>query len=150
MSTEHTPAVPDAVLYLVDTSVWARLPRHAAVRDRLDLAQSRGQIVLAPPIMLEVGFSARDATQWERTMTQLKAFPVLPMDVLTHEVARGLQGALWRAGKVRAAGAVDTLVAALAVQHRAVVLHYDRDYEHLASVAEGLRHEWVAPSGTLD
>lgn len=50
---------------------------------------------------------------------------------------------------MRAAGAIDTLVAALAIEHGATVIHYDADYEHIASVEPRLSHEWVAPRGSL-
>lgn len=60
-----------------------------------------------------------------------------------------VQGALWRGGKVRAAGAVDTLVAALAIERGATVIRYDADDEPVASVEPRLSHEWVAPRGSL-
>lgn len=41
----------------------------------------------------------------------------------------------------------DLLVAATALEHGAVVLHYDRDFDLLAAVA-GLRARWIFPAGT--
>lgn len=52
-------------------------------------------------------------------------------------------------GLHRAAGAFDLLTAAVAEHHRATVLHYDTDFEHIASVT-GQRHQWISPRGSLD
>jgi predicted nucleic acid-binding protein len=106
--------------------------------------------VVATPVALGLGYSARSLSEWETVHRALAAFPVLAPTPATHEVAVGLQRALWAAGKVRAAGAFDTLVAALAVEHGAVVVHYDRDYEHLAGEDPRLRQAWVAPPESLD
>jgi hypothetical protein len=35
------------------------------------------------------------------------------------------------------------------VEHVVTVLHYDRDFEHIAAVCPGFRHEWVAPAGSI-
>ncbi len=78
------------------------------------------------------------------------AFPILAPTSATHTIALGLQRALWGSGRVRAAGAFDTLIAALAVEHDATVLHYDRDYQHLGDAVGELRQEWVAPPGSID
>jgi predicted nucleic acid-binding protein len=42
------------------------------------------------------------------------------------------------------------LVAAVALEHSATVVHYDRDYEHIAGAVPGFRHEWVVPAGLID
>jgi hypothetical protein len=52
-------------------------------------------------------------------------------------------------GLHRAAGAMDLLTAAIAEQHRATMLHYDADFEHIASVT-GQQHRWVVPRGSID
>jgi predicted nucleic acid-binding protein len=69
---------------------------------------------------------------------------------VSQPVASDLQGALWRDGLVRAVGVFDTLTAAVALQHGATVIHYDRDFEHLAAVCPEFRQEWAVPPGTVD
>jgi predicted nucleic acid-binding protein len=147
--TTPTGVSARATRYLLDTSVWARLASRA-VAEQVAALQSRGQVVVATPVALELGCSARTPAEWDDVQGALATFPVLEPTGATRRAALGLQRALWAAGKVRAAGAFDTLVAALAVEHRAVVVHYDRDYEHLASVEPRLAHAWVAPPGSLD
>ena len=135
--------------YLIDNSVWARVPTSAVVRARVAQIQHDHEIVTATPQVLEAGFSARNPTDWDAIMDAMGAFTVLSMSARTHDVAIDVQGILWRSGKVRAAGAFDTLLVAIAIQHDAIVLHYDADYEHIASVEPRLRQEWVAPRGSL-
>ncbi len=56
-----------------------------------------------------------------------------------------IQSALWNSGLVRAAGAMDILIAGYAILNDATVLAADHDFAHIAAVTE-LRHEYVAPS----
>jgi len=44
---------------------------------------------------------------------------------------------------------MDTLIAACAVEHDAVLMHDDRDYEHLAGVEPRLQHRWAVPRGSV-
>ncbi len=44
---------------------------------------------------------------------------------------------------------IDLLTAAVAELGGAVVVHDDRDFEHIASVT-GQAHRWVAPPGSID
>lgn len=119
------------------------------MQDRLRRVIDDGDLVMVTPVLLEVGHTARDPQAWDRMMTSYGAFPVMAPTGETHAIALEIQGALWHGGKVRAAGAFDILVAALAIEHGATVIHYDRDYEHIADVDARLRHEWVAPRGSL-
>ena len=43
----------------------------------------------------------------------------------------------------------DLLIAACAEDHGLAVLHYDADFDHIASVT-GQTVEWVVPAGSLD
>lgn len=135
--------------FLVDTSVWVRVPRQPTIRKALSDAVREGQVVLAPPVVLELGFSARNLADWDGLHKDLAAFPVLPLSERSHEIATTIQRALWGSGKVRAPGAMDTLIAATAVEHDVVLVHYDRDYEHLAGVEPRLRHRWAVGRGSV-
>ena len=46
---------------------------------------------------------------------------------------------------MRAAGAVDILIAGYAIVNDAIVLAADHDFGHIAAVSD-LRHEYIAPS----
>lgn len=58
---------------------------------------------------------------------------------------RSFQDAWWRAGLVRAVGAVDLLIAGCAIVNDATVLAADHDFDPIATVCD-LRHECIVPS----
>lgn len=60
-----------------------------------------------------------------------------------------VQSRLWNGGLLRAAGAMDTLIAAYALKNNAAVLHYDGDFEHIASVVPSFAHKWILPRGSI-
>ncbi len=136
--------------FIVDNSVWGRLRTTPAVRTALTAlinAYSPSAIMICPPSVAEYGFSASTGGDHTRVMAQLKAFPECPQAPTSVEVLE-MQNRLWNSGLLRAVGAMDTLIAAYALRNDAAVLHYDRDFEHVAAVTPGFRHEWVIPRGT--
>jgi len=142
-------ANPPYPIFTIDTSAWVLRDGHAAVADRLDRAGHSGWVTLTPPVCLEIGFTARGPREWDLVQHDMAEFTVLPMSHGTHEIAREIQRRLWHGGLVRAAGTTDVIVAALAIEHAATVLHYDRDFAHIAQVYPWFSHEWVAPPGSL-
>jgi predicted nucleic acid-binding protein len=82
-------------------------------------------------------------------MREIGDLTELPLTPKTRENASRLQGLLWHGGLVRAVGVFDTLTAATALEHGATVVHYDRDFELLASVCPGFTQQWVAPAGSI-
>lgn len=137
------------IRYLVDTSVWSRVDRQPVIKQAVVNAVLRGQVVTCPPVLLELGFSARNLADWDALHHNMSSFPVLPMSATTHSIARDIQRGLWSGGKVRAAGAIDTLIAAIAIEHEATLMHYDRDFQHIAAVDHRLIHQWAVPAGTV-
>lgn len=135
---------------LIDNSVWARLtdPSVAdALTRALDLA-TPDDVMICSPIAAEIGFSAQTAADHRRLTSQLAVFRDCPVHPTAQEVL-ALQNALWSAGLLRAAGATDTVIAAYAIANDATLLHYDRDFEHLAAVAPRFSQQWIVPRGSL-
>lgn len=133
--------------YLVDNSVWARLatgdPRITARLRQIERAPA-DLFVTCPPQVLEFCHSARNADEHLEFRRRISLG--FPLERAPHEsVVLDLQAALWRAGLVRAVGAVNLLIAGYALVNDATVLSADRDFEHIARVSE-LRHEFVAPA----
>lgn len=126
---------------LLDNSVVARLETGEIHPEAVETFTHRGHYLAAcTPQLLEVMYSTRSAREWEQEYsTNWAFFRVLHPTLETHSIAMEIQRRLWTAGKVRAAGAVDTLTAAIALQHGAIVIHRDRDYEQIAQVAPDLR-----------
>ncbi|MDR0848718.1 MAG: PIN domain-containing protein [Propionibacteriaceae bacterium] len=136
-------------LGVVDTSVWNRLPRSPAVLAALQSQSVKLKLCFVPTVILEIGFSARSKRDWNKAMGQIASFDELPLRPQTREAAVRMQGLLWDKGMGRAVGALDVLTAAVALDHGAIILHYDRDFETLASVCPELRQEWIVPAGSV-
>jgi predicted nucleic acid-binding protein len=80
--------------------------------------------------------------------TRLDAFGsvAMPADLWTR--TRELQTLLSASGDHRRVPPVDLLIGATAEKAGVPIVHYDRDYERIASVSE-LEHHWLAPDGSL-
>lgn len=135
-------------VYLVDNSVFQRLPHRPSVADALRGFVHRGVFATCLPITLEAGHSATDGADHARVVELISARLRLPIDDDVERCAVGLQAALWNSGLVRAAGVNDLVIAAVAIVHDATVLHYDADFEHIATVSE-LCQQWVVPRGSI-
>lgn len=133
--------------YLVDNSVWGRLasgdPVITARLRRIERAPA-DLFVTCPPQVLEFCHSARTPSDHARYREQISlGFPLehAPDESLVLDI----QSALWSTGLVRAAGAIDILIAGYAIVNDVTVLTADRDFDHIAAVSS-LQHEYVAPS----
>lgn len=132
--------------YLVDTSVFTRL-RSPSVREQLELLDGAG---LARTTMtdLEIGFSARNGDEWDRLMAALGAFERVDITARHLDRARQVQRLLAEAG-LRGRKVPDLLIAAVAETASLSVLHYDADFDHIASVTHQPT-EWVVARGSID
>jgi predicted nucleic acid-binding protein len=135
------------VSYLVDTSVLTRLSK-PSVAARLEEVEG-GNLAIARCLMtdLEVGSSASNGHQWSVLQGMLEAY--ISVDVATSDFvdALQLQRALAEAG-LKGRKPPDLLISALAIRLDLTVLHYDRDFEHVATVS-ALEHEWIVPAGSV-
>jgi predicted nucleic acid-binding protein len=111
-------------LLLADKSALER-----ATPATLDL----GEICLCAVVRLEMLYSARSATDYERIEKDLAAFRELRVDAETIATAVSAQRELSLRGRHRVP-IPDLLIAACAHQHQAAVLHLDRHYDALAEV----------------
>ena len=134
--------------YLVDKSALARWTK-PGVREVLKPLHERYLLAVCEPTEYEMVHSARDGAEATRISTWLRAFDYLHCD---HEVfARALtvQRHALNAGFHRALSLPDLLIAAAAEVHRLTVLHYDGDFDMIASLT-GQATQWVVPAGTAD
>ena len=74
----------------------------------------------------------------------------MPVEVEPQDFHRALdlQLALAEAG-LKGRKPPDLLIGAVGLRLGLTVLHYDRDFEHMASVSS-LMHEWIVPAGSVD
>jgi len=136
-----------ALTHLIDTSVVSRLGQ-PAVRAVVDPLTEAGQVGRAGITDLEVGYSSRNAREWDQDMSDLSVFKLVETTAEHVQRARQVQRLL--AGRSQRGRKVpDLLIAAAAEQDHLVLLHYDSDFDLIAKVT-GQRCNWVAPPGSID
>lgn len=133
--------------YLVDTSVLARA-RQEAVGDRLEVLAQAGQLWTCRLIDLEVVYASR-ARDVGAVIEERRALPEASITPGVMHRALQVAGLMAASGRHRGAKPVDLVIAAAAEAAGLAVLHYDDDYDRIASVTHQPM-EWVAPAGTLD
>lgn len=129
--------------YLVDNSVWQKAGTSAAIAERLRQISPRHLIITCPPQVLEYCHSARSPEEYQELREDMDE--LLPAWEHPNEAAAlDIQQALWDAGLVRAAGAMDVLMAAYAVANDAVILNSDHDFGYIEIATQGaVRQEYV-------
>jgi predicted nucleic acid-binding protein len=136
-----------ALRYLIDTSVIKRLGLRA-VREVIEPLATSGELARAAICDLEVGYSARNAAEWDRLEGALDAFEVIETTATHVRRARQVQRLLSERSR-RGRKIPDLLIAAAAEELDVTVLHYDADFDLIASVT-GQRCQWVVSAGTVD
>jgi len=136
-----------ALSHLLDSSVLTRL-HHAAVRAVVEPAAGRGEVARAGISDLEIGYSARNAAEWDRLAEALRAFELVETTADHLQRARQVQRML-AAKHQRGRKVPDLLIAAAAESRGLTVLHYDADFDLIASIT-GQSCEWVVPAGSVD
>lgn len=134
--------------YLADTSVFARLPKPAVAAAFAPLA-AEGRVLLCAPVAFELGYSARNTSDYRALTERLLSFPAVPTTDGDQRRALETQSSLAEKSHHRALSLVDALVAAVAESRDLVILHYDAHFELVAQIT-GQSHEWIVARGTAD
>lgn len=132
---------------MLDTSVLTRLGE-PAVRDVVEPLASIGRAARASISDLEIGYSACNAAEWDELTDALDAFEMIETSAEHLQRARQVQRLL-AANSQRGRKIPDLLIAAAAELAGYTVLHYDADFDLIASVT-GQPSQWVVPSGSID
>lgn len=136
-----------AAYYLGDTSALARI-HHPEVAARLLPLLETGLVARCTPADLEAGFSSTGAAA-HRSMRRFRSvWPFVAMDQAVLDRAVEVQDLLATRGQQRGAKLADLLIAAAAESADLVVLHYDADYDRIATIT-GQPCEWVVPAGSV-
>ena len=133
-------------MFLLDTSVLTRL-RAPSIVQRIEQLDGDG---LARTSMtdLEIGFSARSADEWDQLVAALAAFRRIDVEAHHFDRARQVQRRLVADG-LRGRKVPDLLIAAVAEATSLTVLHYDADFDHIATVT-GQPTQWIVERGSVD
>ncbi len=134
--------------YLADKSALVHM-RTPAVAAKLTPLILNGEVATCGVVELEVLYSARSERDLIDTRAErAAAFPRVTMSEADFVRAEDVMTRLAKSGHHRAVSLPDLLIAAAAERARLVVLHYDSDYDVIATVTHQ-RVEWVAPKGSL-
>jgi len=135
---------------LLDNSVVARIRVPTVAAALHDLVQSTSLgLSTCLPQRLEIGVSARSAADFARQMALLDLQQQLPITSAVEATAATLQRGLVGRGQHRGPQLADLILAALAIEHRATVVHYDSDYDLLSALDPQLDAVWVVGRGTV-
>jgi predicted nucleic acid-binding protein len=135
-----------ALTHLVDTSVLTRLKR-PEVRGAIEPGLEAGELARAGISDLEIGYSARNAAEWDHLMEALEAFELVETTADHLRRARQVQRLL-AARRQRGRKVPDLLIATAAEARGLVVLHYDADFDRIAAVTRQTC-QWVVPAGSI-
>lgn len=148
--TGHDTPPPLSERHVVDSTVWSKV----RTKTRPDLAEWFNMAVHADlvatcePVVLELLRSARNSAAFASQADLLALLPTVPTGEPQFRRAREVQAALAETGRHRGVPPIDLLIAASAETAGLPVLHYDHDYEVIASVSRQ-RCAWLLPPGTL-
>lgn len=134
--------------HLADTSAIAR-SSHPQVATRLGDLLSAGRLATCSIVDLEALFGARNGHE-HRQVRQDRAFAheLIPIEQPILDRAVDVQELLADRGAHRGAPLQDLIVAAAAEGAGVTLLHYDADFDLIASVT-GQACEWVVERGTI-
>jgi predicted nucleic acid-binding protein len=118
------------------------------VREAIEPKVDEGAVGRAGISDLEIGYSARSGPEWDRLLGALDVFTLVETTA-EHVRRAGQVQRLLAARHQRGRKIPDLLVAAAAEARDLVVLHYDADFDRIASVT-GQRCQWVVPAGSVD
>jgi predicted nucleic acid-binding protein len=127
-------------MLLLDSSVWidAQRGRSTAATQFVEARDDHEEIATTGVIFQEVLQGIRAQADYERMREVLWSALILePRELSTYEVAAQLyRGA--RAAGLTIRKPNDCLIAAIALEHGALLVHNDRDFVHLAQVEPAL------------
>lgn len=131
--------------HLTETSILTRYWRPEIERALEPFAGRLARCMLSD---LEIGFSASNASEWDARQSLLASLE--PVEVTPEVInrAKGVQRLLAERG-LKGRKVPDLIIAAAAELAGLTLLHYDRDFEIIASVT-GQSHAWVVARGTVD
>ena len=136
-----------ALTHVVDSSVLTRLGR-APIREVIEPMVEQGALARAGISDLEIGYSARSATEWDQLAEALQAFSLV--ETTSDHVRRARQVQRMLAAKHQRGRKVpDLLIAAAAEARGLIVLHYDADFDRIADIT-GQPCRWIVPAGSID
>ena len=139
-------------MLLADSSawIWSRRCAYPELREWFDERLEEGEIATCDLVRLELLYGTRTAEEHRQRRQELDALDTCPVTPREWRRAIEVQGALAELGPdhQKVAKPADLVVAAAAEAASVELLHYDEDFDWIASVT-GQPIRWLAPKGTL-
>jgi predicted nucleic acid-binding protein len=133
------------MLFLLDKSAHELARRDPDARRTFETMAVTGVLATCVVVELEILYSARNGADHRRLKTYLRNQCVwLETSDDTLIAAVDLQEAMLAAGLHRKP-LPDLIIASVARAHGAVLVHHDRDFDDIATVASDLRTRWIVP-----
>lgn len=128
--------------------MWARDRRFPHLADWFNAEVEAGRVLVCDLVVLELMRLAPNEDRAREVAERLGAFESVPMPGELWGRAREVQLLLAADGGHRRVPPADLLLAAAAEAAAVPLVHYDRDYERVASVSD-LQHRWMVADGSL-
>ena len=134
------------MIELYDTSALILASRDPAVAAELADALANDEVAITEPILLEYLNGARNAAEYGRFETAWRAVRVLSTAAVDWQRALEVHRRLTETGPghQRSVRLVDLIVAAVAEHHGYAIVHFDADYDRIATIT-GQPARWAAP-----
>lgn len=136
---------------LADTSAWSwTRVVGGSIRREFDRVLVEGELAICDMVRLELLHSAESAAEFGLLRQDLQTLPDCPIGKAQWERALDVYEQLAHQGGLhhRAVKHPDLLIAAAAEAAGVGLLHYDEDFERIATVT-GQQVRWLAPRGSL-
>lgn len=129
-------------LVLADTSVWVHFLRGSGIhfQERIVPLIMTDKLVTTPIIIMEILRGAKSQREYDKLSKDLAALRCFDVSAKVWERASKLGYTLRHKGLN--APLTDTLIAAVAQEYNACLLHDDRHFEMIASIST-LKHEFL-------
>lgn len=134
--------------YLADKSALARL-HLTDVKSVLAPLIEAGLVATCAVVEFEVLWSTRSPSEFDTVREDRAAgYEWLTTEDIDWHWALDVQATLWATGRMRTVPLPDLLIAAVAERNRITVLHYDADYDIIASIT-GQPTQWVVERASV-
>lgn len=137
-----------APTYLADKSALTRRETRPQVREIVEPLLLAGQLATCGIVDLELLFSAMSPAVYTELASALRALPRIPITETIVDRALAVQALLANSSQHRAVPLPDLLIAACAESAGLTVLHYDADFDRIATLT-GQPTQWVLPRGSV-
>ena len=135
-------------IILADTSVWIHFLRGSGVhfQERLVPLIIADRLATTPIIIMEILIGAKSEKEYDKLSKDLAALRCFDVSAKLWQRASKLGYTLRHKGI--SVPLTDTLIAAVALENNALLLHDDRHYEMIASITP-LKHEYLKPENQI-